>query len=163
MKLEKLFDSENNTLIEKNGNKIDLSGCPVIDAVELCNEKYGNEKFSAVKIKWSYIGFDEESYNEEFLALLRDKLKDFEEDSKYVFIIPEADAECSSNDKMEAFAAGMNHCARRIKDCASVIGFAIPDNLNAADFMELLLKKHQHYVFFSNKEEVLADKKIVRY
>lgn len=163
MRLEKLFDSQDNTLIEKNGNSIDLTLCPVLDAVELCNEKYESAKVSAVKVKWSYTGFDEENYNEEFLALLRDRLKYLEDSSKYVFIIPEADSEICDAQKKEAFASSINHCARRIKDCASVIGFAIPKELEAGEFTELLLKKHPHYIFFSRDEKVLEDKSIVKF
>ncbi|MBO6177056.1 MAG: hypothetical protein J6O39_05900 [Treponema sp.] len=163
MKLEKLFDSRDNTLFDLNGTEINLSNCPVIDAKDFCEKKSGEDKVTAITVKWSYSGFDEENYNEEFLALFRDRLKELEETSKFAFIVPAADSDCTDEIKKQAFADSMNHCARRIKDCTSVIGFSIPDECNASDFMELLLKKHQHYVFFSKNETVLNDKSIVRF
>ena len=48
----------------------------------------------------------------------------------------------------------MCHTARRIKDCADVIGFALPDALTeskATAFIDAMSAKHAHYVYFSNR------------
>ena len=63
----------------------------------------------------------------------------------------------------------MVHCARRIKDCTSVIGFAIPAELIAKDsdfgpdsyaqwFINEMNVKHGHYVYFADSAVIEANK-----
>ena len=95
---------------------------------------------------------------EDFLAKLRDDLKALEDKKEFVFIEPVFD----KNAGAEQFTAAMKHCARRIKDCVSVIGFAIPSEILAskAFYIEELSAKHAQYCFFC-KEDAGSD--IVRY
>ena len=89
---------------------------------------------------------------------LRDELKSLEEKNEFVFIEPVFD----KNASVEQFTAAMKHTARRIKDCVSVIGFALPKEAEAQKdfFIEELSAKHQQYCFFSKS---LKDDSIVLY
>jgi ribonucleotide monophosphatase NagD (HAD superfamily) len=109
---------------------------------------------------------EDEVYNEELLAQLRDNLKKLDENNHFAIINPIADKQISSYDDADLFINACNHMARRIKDCESVIGLELPDQIfaqeAAADFMDTLSKKHANYVFFANnsnesKVKQLAD------
>ena len=167
MKLDPLFKSQSNKLYFLDGRQADalksisLSAC---DCVNPKNYDGKTDSLLAIKIPWSLTGMDEESYNEEFLSSLRDFLKGLEEYKVYAFIVPFADVTCESESQKEDFTASMKHCARRIKDCSSIIGFAIPEEVSPSFFMEELKAKHGHYIFFSrNQELLLSDPEIVKY
>ena len=125
MKLEALFTAKDNSLFTVEGKAV------VLDSE---NRIQAGESFIPMPLKidaplfidvaWTLVGMDEESYNEAFLANLRDYLKVMEEKKQFAVIVPVADSDAGSPDKKEAFTASMKHCARRIKDCVSVIGFA---------------------------------------
>ena len=166
MKLEALFKSEKNTLLTIDGREINTKELPVFAADSLNGTAaIPQTEFCIVEAQWSFVGKDEESYNEEGLASLRDWLKLLEENKKFAIIKPLSEAALDSAQK-EALTASMKHCARRIKDCVSVAGFAIPSECSAASdtaaFVEELSQKHAQYVYFSADESVLADAKIVR-
>lgn len=139
MKLEKLFTGKNQRLYKIDGNEIsDVAGlaCPV---------------------QWSAVEPEPESYDEAYLALLRDQLKAKEDAGQFVFIEPVCD---KAEKDAEQFTAAMKHCARRIKDCVSVIGFAIPEELSddkITTYIEELSAKHAHYVYFSRARANLSD------
>ena len=166
MKLEKCFYAEHNDLFFLDGTE-----CPVMSGTLRTED--GNLPDSTffmtmgiicLEITWKQVGLNEESYNESFLAALRDSLKKLEAMQVYVFICPLAGEEAlDTPEAKDAFIASMNHCARRIKDCKVVAGFAVPSNVDAAQFITELSKKHSHYIFFSNDESLLADGSIVRY
>ena len=83
-----------------------------------------------------------------YLAALRVFLKSIEAYGAYAIVVPISD--CGA----ERLTQAMCHTARRIKDCASVIGFALPDALTeseAAAFTDAMSAKHAHYVYFSNR------------
>ena len=130
MKLERLFKVENQKLYTMAGEAVSLEG-------------------KAFPVKWSEVEGEAEEYKEDFLAKLRDQLKALEEKGQFVFIEPIFD----KNAGYEQFTAAMKHCARRIKDCVSVIGFAIPEEIFAqrAFYIEELSAKHQQYCFFIRK------------
>lgn len=166
MKLEALFKSEKNTLFTIDGREISLAGAPVLNAKTLNAEAAVPEaEFCIVETEWAFVGKDEESYNEEGLASLRDWLKLLEDTKKFAVIKPVSENGLDAAAK-EALTASMKHCARRIKDCVSVAGFAIPavcsDNGSKDSFIEELSQKHAQYVYFSADGNVLADEKIVR-
>lgn len=116
-----------------------------------------------ISIAWSKIGLDEENYDESFLAKLRDFFKSLEDKKIYAFILPLADKIPNSESEKENFIASFKHCARRIKDCTSIVGFAVPDCVNQNIFMQELLAKHSHYIFFSKNQNLLKDKFIVEF
>lgn len=117
----------------------------------------------ALSVRWTTVGLDDQSYNEEFLASFRDFLKQLEENDRYVLIVPVADKNPSSAEEKSALTASMKHCARRLKDCASIVGFSVPEESSPEEFMEELRAKHQHYAFFSHNVNLLQDKSIVRF
>ena len=140
MKLDRLFEV-------KGGKLFKISG-----------EEYPLSEKNVKSLKWSEVEGAPEDYNEEFLAELRDELKSLEEKNEFVFIEPVLD----KNASVEQFTAAMKHTARRIKDCVSVIGFALPKEAEAQKdfFIEELSAKHQQYCFFSKS---LKDDSIVLY
>ena len=110
-----------------------------------------------IEIKWSQVELADEAYNEEYLAELRNQLKALEETSAFAVLIPIVDKPLETPEQTELFINAFNHTARRIKDCASVAGFELPETLTAkgfgegtpaADFMETLAIKHAQYVYF---------------
>ena len=133
MKLERLFEVKDRKLYTMTGEEVALDG-------------------KAFPVKWSDVEANEGEYNEDFLAKLRDELKSLEEKGEFVFIEPVFD----KNGDYEQFTASMKHCARRIKDCVSVIGFSIPEEIfDHKDFyIEELSAKHAHYSYFCKKNAV---------
>lgn len=167
MKLEKRFYVEGNKLYYIEGNKeLEISGTR-LSASACAGGGVPPSDFSRlllIELPWTQIGCDEASYNEEFLASFRDFLKTLEDKAGYAAIIPLADR-IPAEGEGEDFTASFKHCARRIKDCASVAGFAVPDGLEGVDpglFMEELSAKHSQYVFFSGNPALLSDPGIVR-
>ncbi len=166
MKIDAKFYSENSKLYFIDSKKeFDALGAENISASEFIKmELVGGKSVPfAVKVKWSEVGLDGDSYMEEFLASLRDSLKSLEEKNMYAFIVPECDSKIESDSDREKFTLSMKHCARRIKDCENVIGFAVPDEAQSSFFMEELSAKHKQYVFFSKNENLLKDKAIVKF
>lgn len=127
---------------------------------------------AAVKVPYADIEIDNDeyaTYNEEYLARLRDVLKSIDDNpilhsDAAVFIMPVGDgiAEAGS----ARFIDAMVHTARRIKDCACVIGFAIPDDI-ARDSIALtslisaLRVKHPQYVYFGSVQT--SDMRLIQY
>ena len=131
MKLERLFEVKDNKLFKISGEEVALSSLIV------------------KTINWTSVENGPEEYNEEFLAKLRDELKGLESLNKFSFIEPVFD----KDGDIPSFVAAMKHCARRIKDCISVVGFAIPEEAVAEKdlFIEELSQKHQQYSYFCKK------------
>lgn len=143
MKLEALFTVKQNKLFSA---KYDSAVNPA--------------DFEKIIVKWSEVELDDEVYNEELLAKLRDNLKALEAQNKFAVIIPEIDKTFETSDQKEAFINAMNHTARRVKDCVSVAGFELPSKLLEAklqgDFIDILAKKHAQYVYFAVKSDTDA-------
>ncbi len=121
--------------------------------------------FEKISIKWSEVELDDEVYNEEFLAKLRDQLKALDAANKFAILVPEIDRTYETPAHKEAFTTAMNHTARRVKDCVSVAGFLLPSDLlkeglaagkPAVDFMDTLAVKHAQYVYFASKSDIDA-------
>lgn len=140
MKLERLFEVKDSQLYKISGEKFEIT----------------SENIRPVK--WSDVEGEAEAYNEEYLAKLRDELKALEEKNCFVLIEPVFDKNCSK----EQFTAAMKHAARRIKDCVSVIGFALPSEVESEKdfYIEELSAKHAQYCFFSKN---LQCESIARY
>ncbi|MCR5045735.1 MAG: hypothetical protein K6A42_04070 [Treponema sp.] len=109
-----------------------------------------------VEVPYKSIVLEDGSPNEAFLAELRNSLKEGEGKGEGALICPVIEAsECKDIDAALQATADFKHCARRIKDCQSVKGFAIPkifremergDEL-VENFKSELLEKHPHYIF----------------
>ena len=141
MKLDPIFTVKNKKLYKiADGSEVDTATLKFIN------------------IPWSTVEMEDESYNEEFLALLRDQLKKMEDAGIFAVLVPEVDKAMDNADQEEAFTNAFNHTARRVKDCTSVAGFALPAQLkDKGAFMDTLAIKHAQYVYFTKKENPLSD------
>jgi hypothetical protein len=165
MKLEPLFFIKQNNLYKiQTQEKVELSNFQNVSYQEFTQNPLSNE-FVKIDINWSSIELEDEVYNEELLAQLRDNLKKLDENNHFVIINPIVDKQISSYDDADLFINACNHMARRIKDCESVIGLELPDQIfaqeAAADFMDTLSKKHANYVFFANNSNESTVKQLV--
>ena len=140
MKLDPIFTIKNNILY-----KIDD------------NSQVATSTLKQIEIKWSTVEISEEAYNEEYLAQLREDLKAMEEAETFAVLVPVVDKPLESPEQVEAFINTFNHTARRVKDCESVAGFVLPEEIAAKDFdagspaqdfMDTLAIKHAQYVYF---------------
>ena len=122
------------------------------------NSAVDTERLKKIEIKWSQVELAEESYNEEYLAQLREELKAMDDTGTFALLVPIVDKPLENADQLELFINAFNHTARRVKDCVSVVGFELPDVITskgfgagspAADFMETLAIKHAQYVYFT--------------
>jgi len=168
MKLDALFKSKDNRLYTLDGAEVTVVGCPVL-AAEKCasgtvpaDSCCGAESLCAVELPWTLVGTEEGGYNEEFLAGLRDWLKALEAEKRFAFIVPVSQGVLGDADGV-SFTASMKHCARRVKDCISVAGFAVPEGVDSESFRAALREKHEQYVYFSRDEKILADGEVVRF
>ena len=166
MKFEPLVKSENHELFLIDGNsKIETEKIKLISDFSLQNPIIPDEKLAAVKVLWSDVELSSGVYNEEYLSNLREYLKFLEENSKFVFIYPEAQKNLETPEEAENFISAMVHAARRIKDAQSVVGFAIPNEILIKDksegflpegysfwFVQEMSKKHSHYVYFADEK-----------
>ena len=145
MKLDPIFTVKNNKLYKiADGSEVDTSS------------------LKKITIPWSTVEMEDESYNEEFLAILRDQLKKMEETDTYAVLVPLADKPLETPEQEEAFINAYNHTARRVKDCTSVAGFELIPQLKAAqDFIDALAVKHAQYVYFSKAENPLSDNIVI--
>ncbi|MCR5623014.1 MAG: hypothetical protein K6G18_14335 [Treponema sp.] len=170
MKLEKRFYVESNRLHYIEGNREFPLSDGRLNAADCVKAFAAGGSLPAdlsrlllLELPWTLVGCDESSYNEEFLASFRDFLKALEEKGGYAAIVPVADRQPAAGEG-EDFIASFKHCARRIKDCASVVGFVVPagvPGVEAAPFMEELSAKHGHYVFFSGDSSLLGNPELV--
>ncbi len=162
MKIQAEFSAKNNKLYKlSDGSEVSLESVVNADSPFDAGTKFEQGKIHCVNLPWKLVEPAPESYNEEFLAGLRDFLKNLEENSTYAIIVPETEPSATLS---ENFTAAMKHSARRIKDCKSVIGFAIPkamcenaekDGISAINnYIEELSVKHEHYVFFAKTDDI---------
>lgn len=120
------------------------------------------------KVLWSEVEIAEDSYNEEFLASLRDLYKEAEFKNLYVIIEAIAnqpswiDSNYSKADIDYHFTQALKHTARRVKDCTNVLGLYLgnSDFLDFSrtyfqqNFYDELSKKHKHYIFFAKSPAI---------
>lgn len=141
MKLEPIFTVKQNKLYKIADNSL-------VDTSTL----------KQIEIPWSTVEIDDGVYNEEFLAVLRDQLKQLEATETFAVLVPVVNKPLESKENEEAFINAYNHAARRVKDCTSVAGFElVPQLKNPQDFMDTLAIKHAQYVYFSKAENPSLD------
>ena len=141
MKLDPIFTVKNMKLYKiADGSEVDTS------------------TLKRINIPWSTVEIEDEVYNEEYLASLRDQLKAMEEAGTFAVLVPEADKALDTPEQEEAFINAFNHTARRVKDCVSVAGMELPPQLKDKQaFMDTLAIKHAQYVYFTKAENPLSD------
>lgn len=141
MKLEPIFTVKNSKLYK-------ITDDTLVDTSTL----------QRIDIPWSTVEIEEESYNEEYLAQLREQLKAMENAGKFAVLVPVADKTLDTPEQEEAFINAFNHTARRVKDCVSVAGMELPPQLKDKQaFMNTLAIKHAQYVYFTKAENPLSD------
>ena len=145
MKLDPIFTVKNKKLYKiADGSEVDTS------------------TLKRISIPWSTVEMEDEIYNEEFLALLRDQLKKMEETGTFAVLVPIADKPLTNPEEEEAFINAFNHTARRVKDCTSVAGIElVPQLSDKQAFMDTLAVKHAQYVYFTTAENPLSDDIVV--
>lgn len=169
MKFDPLVKVVENKLVRlSDGLPVSAENLNIVQADEL--EKQGvpsAEVLTALVCPWKKIEIEEGCYNEELLAKMRDFLKKLEESGSFAFVVPQAQKSFSSADEADSFIKAMVHTARRIKDCTSVLGFAVAAELMEKDagkkldenswtqwFINEMNVKHGHYVYFAGKSNV---------
>ena len=161
MKLDARFESKNGKLYAlKTGAEADTGALIPFDSGVLSGasseiaeteaQRFSDSsgKILAVYVPHRAVEISENMYDEMYLAALRVFLKSIEAYGAYAIVVPISD--CGA----ERLTQAMCHTARRIKDCASVIGFTLPDALTeseATTFTDAMSAKHAHYVYFSNR------------
>lgn len=141
MKLDPIFTVKNKKLYK-------ISDDSLVDTATL----------KRIEIPWSTVEMEDEVYNEEFLALLRDQLKKMEPTGLFAVLVPIADKPLETPEQEEAFINAFNHTARRVKDCTSVAGMEIEPQLKDKQaFIDTLAIKHAQYVYFTKAENPLSD------
>ena len=145
MKLEPIFTVKNKKLYKiADGSEVDTSTLKRID------------------IPWSTVEFEDEAYNEEYLAELREQLKSMEAAGEYAVLVPVVDKPLETPEQEELFINAYNHTARRVKDCTSVAGIELSPQLKDKQaFMDTLAVKHAQYVYFTRVENPLSDNIVV--
>lgn len=145
MKLDPIFTVKNKKLYKiADGSEVDTATLKRID------------------IPWSTVELEDEAYNEEYLAGLRDQLKSLEAAGEYAVLVPVVDKALETPEQEELFINAYNHTARRVKDCVSVAGLELPAMLkDKGAFMETLAIKHAQYVYFTKAENPLSDDIVV--
>ena len=145
MKLDPIFTVKNKKLYKiADGSEVDTS------------------TLQKIEISWSTVEMEDEVYNEEFLAVLRDQLKTMEDAGTFAVLVPVADKPLETPEQEEAFTNAFNHTARRVKDCTSVAGLELPAALKDKQaFMDTLAIKHAQYVYFTKAENPLSDDIVV--
>ena len=122
------------------------------------NSEVNTSSLKRVDIPWSTVELEDEAYNEEYLAQLREQLKAMEEAGTFAVLVPVADKPLETPEQEELFINAYNHTARRVKDCASVAGFELAPNLKDKQaFMDTLAIKHAQYIYFTKAENPLSD------
>ena len=163
MKLDARFESKNGKLYAlKTGAEADTGALIPFDSGVLSGasseiaeteaQRFSDNsgKILAVYVPHRAAEISENTYDEMYLAALRVFLKSIETYGAHAIVVPVSDGTCGE----ERLTQAMCHTARRIKDCASVIGFALPDALTeseATTFTDAMSAKHAHYVYFSNR------------
>ena len=126
------------------------------------NSEVDTSTLKRIDIPWSTVELEDETYNEEYLASLRDQLKAMEEAGAYAVLVPVVDKALETLEQEELFINAYNHTARRVKDCTSVAGLELPSQLKDKQaFMDTLAIKHAQYVYFTKAENPLSDDIVV--
>lgn len=169
MKFDPLVKVVENKLVRlSDGSPVSAENLNIVQADELETQDVPSaEVLTALVCPWKKIEIEEGCYNEELLAKIRDFLKKLEASGSFAFVVPQAQKSFSGADEADSFIKAMVHTARRIKDCTSVLGFAVAAELMEKDagkkldenswtqwFINEMNVKHGHYVYFAGKSNI---------
>lgn len=125
------------------------------------DELFDTQKLEKIDVSWNTVELENESYNEEYLANLREHIKHFEFTNQFAIITPVVDKPLKTTEQIELFTNAFNHTARRLKDCVNLVGIQlIPELLTsgidagsiARNFIATLSVKHAQFIYFISKE-----------
>ena len=126
------------------------------------NSPVDTSTLKRIDIPWSTVELEDEAYNEEYLAQLRDQLKSMEAAGEFAVLVPVVDKALETPEQEELFINAFNHTARRVKDCISAAGMELAPQLKDKQaFMDTLAVKHAQYVYFTKAENPLSDNIVV--
>ena len=190
MKIESLFKVVDHKLFTTAGQCVSVDGMsvfviafseqksPELVAAEIVNGQRRSSlgKPVCVRISWKIVEMKDGLYDEAYLADLRTVLKLLENRSVSVIIEPfvedgpaqlSSDGSCNE-EAASRLTAAMRHVARRIKDCSSVVGFILPeeiasDKAASLEYITELSRKHPQYVFFARDIGNIASDLVVLY
>lgn len=126
------------------------------------NSEVDTSTLKRIDIPWSTVELEDEAYNEEYLASLREQLKAMETSESFAVLVPVVDKPLETPEDEELFINAYNHTARRVKDCTSVAGLElVPQLKDKQAFMNTLAIKHAQYIYFTKAENPLSDDIVV--
>ena len=126
------------------------------------NSEVDTSTLKRIDIPWSTVELEDEAYNEEYLAALREQLKAMETSESFAVLVPVVDKPLETPEDEELFINAYNHTARRVKDCTSVAGLELVLQLKDKQaFMDTLSIKHAQYIYFTKAENPLSDDIVV--
>lgn len=126
------------------------------------NSEVDTSTLKRIDIPWSTVELEDEAYNEEYLAALREQLKAMETSESFAVLVPVVDKPLETPEDEELFINAYNHTARRVKDCTSVAGLElVPQLKDKQAFMNTLAIKHAQYIYFTKAENPLSDDIVV--
>lgn len=126
------------------------------------NSEVDTSTLKRIDIPWSTVELEDEAYNEEYLASLREQLKAMETSESFAVLVPVVDKPLETPEDEELFINAYNHTARRVKDCTSVAGLElVPQLKDKQAFMDTLAIKHAQYIYFTKAENPLSDDIVV--
>lgn len=156
MKLsEKDYFAGNFKLVSANGQTFETVSVLKLGSKEDFSsiKSAAKEKLNLIEFDAAFAGCAPDDFDESFLASLREVLKEAENSEAVFCIKPVLQvSSINSEEDLENITALFYHIARRIKDCACVAGFALPEmgadtQKCAVSLIEALKKKHPEYVY----------------
>lgn len=166
MKLDPKFEVKDNQLYTIAGEKVEFK---FIDVNDIESQKADEKNaFYCIVVDQKTIEPEAECYNEEYLAKLRDYLKEMEETGCYgaLHVIPEAATEACDTPETVSYVACVKHATRRVKDCENLCGVYLCDKFakdgdaaKIALLIDELNVKHKQYVYFAGNEVLVKAKK----
>lgn len=170
MKFEPLVQTKENKLfLLKDNSELNIADLHRVSFGDVVsnNAQVCAGKVTCVSLSFGDVQLENETYNEEGLALLREYLKKIEDAGGLAFIEVFANQKLDDADKADSFISAMVHAARRIKDAESVIGFSIAPELLVNDskkpldanswsmwFVNEMNVKHAHYVYLVRSDYI---------
>jgi hypothetical protein len=161
MNQEAYFTTDGKTILNNYNEPVKFISAAVESRTisEASLKKLEEEKVNLLhwKILWSDVEkTDEEEYDENYLAQLRDELKKLEEKNIWVIINWDFTRPEWGGDELINGIEAAKHTARRLKDCKKIIGFEICGESSVqlqAALADALTPKHKHYLYFAQKPE----------
>ena len=157
MKVKPLYSYSAGVLVDAEGNALAVRSAQMQAEYLFDNATEGaiaalaleGANFLLLRVRLAEIAPAPDTFNEAALARLRELLKKTEE--KRVAVVLSIESEENPAVAGSLFIDAAEHAARRVKDCSSLIGFAVPQWAGGDFLLEMaarLEKKHPTLLFF---------------